>query len=428
MAGGGKGGGSAPTPPDPVKTAQAQSAANAETARVQGAMNRVNQYTPYGNITWQPNPQNQAWVDQQLAAAKDFRTKAGTLDTWDEAGDRKYFMEQSPYRDSYNMTTELSPAQKILQTYQEYGQGKYGEAAANQLDKLSGALSTPFQGQPYASRTDALGQMAQDRIGALNNLPGFQDTTGGYRTAAGDMSLDAAQKAAGLAGQPINTDYNAVRQQAIDAANSRLNPQFAQDEESMRARLLASGHAEGSKGWENAYRTFNQGRNDARMQTILNAENLAGQSIQQTGALRGIPMGELSQVQGMAGNLGNVAGTIQGQNMANYQMPFQTGQNIIGLAGQGANLANQGFNQAIATRNQPLNETAALLTGNMVQTPQSQAIPTTQVAPTDLINATMGSYGGQLQAYNAQQQAAAANMGGLYGLASTGVMAAGMYF
>ena len=51
-----------------------------------------------------------------------------------------------------------------------------------------------------------------------------------------------------------------------------------------------------------------------------------------------------------------------------------------------------------------------------------------QVAPTDVIGATMGSYNGQLQAYNAQQQAASANMGGLYGLGGSAIMGAGMFF
>jgi len=40
-----------PAPPDPVATAQAQGAMNAETARVQAALNRGDTITPFGNIT-----------------------------------------------------------------------------------------------------------------------------------------------------------------------------------------------------------------------------------------------------------------------------------------------------------------------------------------------------------------------------------------
>lgn len=48
----GKGGGSAPAAPDPAATANAQAAANAETARVQARLNRVNQTTPFGTQTY----------------------------------------------------------------------------------------------------------------------------------------------------------------------------------------------------------------------------------------------------------------------------------------------------------------------------------------------------------------------------------------
>lgn len=44
--------GSAPSAPDPAKTAAAQQQANVETARVQNAMNRANQYTPYGSVIY----------------------------------------------------------------------------------------------------------------------------------------------------------------------------------------------------------------------------------------------------------------------------------------------------------------------------------------------------------------------------------------
>jgi hypothetical protein len=423
----GKSAPSAPAAPDPAKLAAAQGAANFETAKLQGQINRVNQISPWGNITYAPNPQNQQWIDAELAKAKEFRANAGTLDSWDEAADRKYFAENSPFRESYNMTTTLLPEQQALLNSQTTGQGLYADAAVRQLQLLSGQLSEPFQGQPFADRASSAGAVASNAMNSVGGLPAFVDPTTGWRTTAGNIGSSALNQANALAGQPVNTDYNAVRQGAIDAANSRLDPMFARDEESMRARLLASGHAEGSQGWKNAYSDFNQGRNDARMQTILNAENLAGQSIQQTGALRGIPMGELNQLQGMAGNQTSVAGAAQGQAMSGYQMPFQTAQNQAALAGQAANLANLGFQQAIQTRAQPLNETSALLTGNMVQTPQAQQVPQTQVAPTDVIGPAMGAYNGALQAYGARQQAAAANMGGLYGLAGTGLMAGAMF-
>ena len=78
----GKGGGSAPAAPDPTATANAQAAANAETARVQARLNRVNQTTPFGSITfndlggdrWSSNidlsPEQQALYNSQTRTSQ----------------------------------------------------------------------------------------------------------------------------------------------------------------------------------------------------------------------------------------------------------------------------------------------------------------------------------------------------------------------
>lgn len=59
----GKSSPSPPAAPDPTATANAQAAANAETARVQATLNRVNQNTPWGSITYNPIPgQQDRWT------------------------------------------------------------------------------------------------------------------------------------------------------------------------------------------------------------------------------------------------------------------------------------------------------------------------------------------------------------------------------
>lgn len=449
---GGKGGGSAPAAPDPVATAQAQTATNTETARLQAQMNRVNQYGPSGSITYN---------------------------------------QDAP--DIWSAHTNLSPEQQKLYDLTTQGQTLYGQTAVKQLGSAADTLSTPMTGQPYLDNASDAANKAKwafdfaadpkqngafvdpgtaQRNAALatgsNSLAAaneqtknaFVDPTTGQSQAATNMASGAASKAYALAGQPINTDYNAVRQQAIDAQNSRLNPQFAQDEETMRSRLLASGIGEGSQAWSNAYRDFNQGKNDAYQQSNLHANDLANQAIQQTGQLRGIPMNELGQAQQMAGNLSSIAGqqqqqaiqgrqvnlgeaerlnamagntaslagTAQQQALADWQTPYQRAQMLGGIAGNIGNMSGQGIQQQQAVRNQPLNETAALMTGNMIQTPQLMNTPQTQVAPTDVIGSTMGSYNGQLQAYNANQQQKAASLGGLYGLGGSAIMGAGLAF
>lgn len=57
----------APPVPDPVATANAQGAANAETARVQQKMNMVDQYNPYGSTTFTPIGDDRYRVDTRLS-------------------------------------------------------------------------------------------------------------------------------------------------------------------------------------------------------------------------------------------------------------------------------------------------------------------------------------------------------------------------
>ena len=63
------GGNDAPSPPDPIATANAQGAANVDAARITTALNRANQVTPWGNLSWSRggndwNEQGYYWLKQ----------------------------------------------------------------------------------------------------------------------------------------------------------------------------------------------------------------------------------------------------------------------------------------------------------------------------------------------------------------------------
>lgn len=83
--------------------------------------------------------------------------------------------------------------------------------------------------------------------------------------------------------------------------------------------------------------------------------------------------------------------------------------NQLALTGRG-----QAFSEAVATRNQPINEITALLSGSQVSNPAAQSSPTPQaqvggVDYTGLVN----------QQYQAKLQQSNAMMGGLFGLAGS---------
>jgi hypothetical protein len=182
---------------------------------------------------------------------------------------------------------------------------------------------------------------------------------------------------------PITTDPNyASGMQGWDKANqilqARLAPQLEQQSNAQAARLANQGIVQGTKAYENAMRTFNQGRND-----LITNSQLAGQQI-----------GRDLFNQGIAG--GNFANTAQQQQ----------------------------FNQALTRYNLPLNTLSALRTGAQVQNPTfvNSAQQATTSGP-DMLGAAQMGYNAQMGDFNAQQAAQQSQNQGLMGLAGAGIMA-----
>lgn len=79
---------------------------------------------------------------------------------------------------------------------------------------------------------------------------------------------------------------------------------------------------------------------------------------------------------------------------------------------------SQAFSENLATRNQPINEITALLSGSQVSNPASMSgpAPQTQVGGVDYSGLVQQNYQNQMNAYGAK-------MGGLFGLAGAGLQA-----
>lgn len=76
----------------------------------------------------------------------------------------------------------------------------------------------------------------------------------------------------------------------------------------------------------------------------------------------------------------------------------------------------QGMNEALTQRNQPLMEFNAIRTGTAPNMPTFSSVPQTQQANTNVAGIYDSNYQNQLAAYNAQNSANNAFMGGLFGL------------
>jgi len=197
----------------------------------------------------------------------------------------------------YESNLELSPEQQQLLNMSQQGDLGTAQLGLDQLSRISNAVSTPFS---YAG------------------LPSYGEA-----------------------------DQTAASAKAEEALMSRLNPQFARDEEAMRTRLINQGIGQGSQAYQREMESFNQAKNDARTQAVL-----------------------------------------QGQNYGNSELASALQRR------------NQGIQEYTTQRNAPLNEYSALTSGTQIQNPQFQSSQGGNMAPVDYAGLVNNQYNAQMGQYN----------------------------
>lgn len=98
--------------------------------------------------------------------------------------------------------------------------------------------------------------------------------------------------------------------------------------------------------------------------------------------------------------------------MGNFNQSKNDAYNSMFLQGRG-----QAVQEAMAERNQPINEISALLSGSQVSQPNFMNAPTATMANTDVAGIYNNAFNQQMQIANAQNQSSNAMMGGLAGIA-----------
>lgn len=124
----GKGGGSAPPPPDYKGAAQETAKSDLEAARIAAAANRVNQVTPYGELRYTMNPND--------------------TDQWGNA--------------MWTATQTLSPDQQKLLDYQNQTSIGLGELTGKGLGYVEQMIQDPFSTKNLADLGFDAGQNYQD--------------------------------------------------------------------------------------------------------------------------------------------------------------------------------------------------------------------------------------------------------------------------
>lgn len=413
---------SSPKTPDYAAAAEKTAAGNLASAQQATAANRPNMYTPYGSSTWTNNQTlNQPAYDaamQNYQQALQKYNSGGTSGSWvtqssggDGGGSEQVWQpgtgsgtapiapDKSQFMtgDNWTNTVTLSPQQQSLMN-QDYAlkQGLFG-AQNNALDRVNATMSQGF---------DLNGLPAQGQVLDYNNLKYGDVLDINGLPVAGTALADADRY------DPTKNTNNAA-----DLIMARINPQMAQQEESLRTRLANMGVTAGSEAWNNEMRNWNQQKNDAVQQAQLQGINLGMQQ-------QGVKTAEQAQQYNQQTGLRQLAAALQNQRygqQSNNNNQYINAQNTY--FNQASKNRNDAFQEQAYTRALPFNELSALMGGNSITMPQFQSfVPQATTGGVDYSGAANQQYQAALGAANAQNASANSTMGGLFGLGATALL------
>lgn len=440
---------SAPPAPNPADVSAAQTQSNIDTARKNAEINRVNQYTPYGNLTYNRVGGNgtfdQAGFDR---AMQEFNARqnqggrgnpiygqgeeVGTITGYDgqntagptgTAPTREQFT--TPGSDQWEARVTLTPEQQALLDSDNRIKAQLGSAAESGIARVTDAMGRPFDTSRLSAYRDVpQGGGAPQAGGAQAYNPQQMDYTSNVQGGAIQTRLP-------------NSDYANQRTAVEDAIFSRVNPQLQRDRQMLDQRLANQGIMPGSEAYNNAIDEANRAAVDARYQAVLaggqEQSRLAGLDLQAG------QFANQAQQQGFGQNATNAAlrnnvnqtlfnqglQTTQQNNQANQQnyaqglaSNQQNFQQQLAASQMTAQQRQQQLQEQAYLRSLPLNELNALRTGSQVVNPSFSATPQTNVAGTNVSGDIWNAYNAQQN--NASNQTAANNslMNGLFSLGS----------
>jgi len=308
---------SPPPAPDYTAAAQATAAGNLEAARYATQANRVNQYTPYGSLTYKQGGGSEPYFNEQgyNAALKAYQDQmanyqpGGHWETWGNpdlndpmAGGRTWvegtggpapvepnrqdYMLPGGNPDSWSSTISLSPVGQELLNYGNEAALGLGRQIGQGIGRVDETLSQPFD---YGS------------VGSLNDA-------------------------------------------AYAAQTARLDPEWARRLDAERTRLTNQGLAPGGEAWDAEMRNYEQARNDAYQQARLAAMSMMPQTYQLAAALRSQPLNELNALR--------TGSQVQNpQFTAVPQQQTTPGPNLLGAANAQYGASLDQYNSQVASNN-----------------------------------------------------------------------------
>ena len=313
-------GGSAPATPDYTSLAKEQAKGNMELAQYTTQANRVNQVTPYGNVTYSQSPGtfDQTGYDAALQAYNQ-----------QLASENNRASSQSPYFSQFS------------------GIGGINQSVNNLSNRSKSHLTAPnradfTKGGNQWTATQSLSP-AQQAILEANQ--GLSTSKLGY---AQDI-LNRAQNGQGGVDMSSLPSYGINPGETYsDAIMRRLQPSMDQAHQSFDAQMANQGVMPGTQAYDNAYRNFSQGQNDQRTSAITGGMGVGLQANQQAynQSLQNLnnPINMVNSLQ-----TGSQVTNPQGVNSAN--MPQVQGPDLTGAAQNTYNAQMGAYNADQASSN-----------------------------------------------------------------------------
>ncbi len=366
-----------PAPPDPKKTAEAQTGQSVATAIANTMMGQVNQVGPDGKLTYGQTGSYQ------------FNGPGGSYTI-----------------PTFTATTELTPGGQAISDANQGARLNLANIGREQSGRLGELLNRPVDTEGVTAAADRTTSRVPG-YGAGPNAPGYDELSG-------DANLTDSYQ----------TDFTADRQRVEDALYARINPQLEHQRENIKRELAGRGVMPGTPGYDRAMQEYGKTANDARFGAVL----ASGQEHQR-----------LSDEARNAAGFTNQArqqtyGNSVAQSLANNELRSRGFSDQLTLAGRDDQNANNTFamrtseldaqdrsrasqlNERFNIRNQPLQELLAIMNGTALQNPNFALATPDKIANTDIAGITQQGYQNQMAAYQQQQQMKMAMMGGLFDL------------
>ena len=347
---------------------------NRDAAITQANLNRIDQFTPQGSLTYSQNGTNAdgtpRWAQTQTLSADEQakydmsnRVAIAMSKLANDNVSRVQDVQSKPF--SYDgmtpVRTDIGNANPFgIRTGPQMGYGVQNSIGdQGQVREMTGNEG----GQIYdiGNNQGQVRELTGNEGGDFSRLTGNEG--GAIRTINGRAGgpIQRGLNYSGLTDLPGTNDFSADARRVADnvygQATSRLDPAFAQRGDDMRSQLAAKGISENSDAYRRELDNFSRDRNDAYNQAAFSAQQAGGA---EQSRIFGMAMGARQQGQNEVNTQGQFANAAQqqqyGQQLQNVAQQNQAQAQRFGQAAQTVDQQNQvqnlRFGQAATTVDQ----------------------------------------------------------------------------